>query len=430
MNTKKIFVSLITASLLFTACGGGGGGGETKTPTTGKPVFNSSINGSTYKAVAGQRKFVTLPIGKNLINPDGEFLYKFKIVDAGGAAAEIDPDNLGYLSYTAPATPGTKQSVIVSVSEKGVESDPITINFETVASSAAPVEKIKILKTGQSGDDTANTAVERIFTETADGKHNIVDPTGLTWADAGAFVKMTNYEYSSAKDWCETRGWRLPTAGELLNLIDYGQPYNNNDDTMLQINDAPNNYGFTTRHQYSWAEKVGGKNMFVHNVTGKNMTENVKEMTFRCVKGDKIESEHFIATDAVDDTYDLSTGLQWSKASVSQQTAAEATAYCSEHTNQNGHNDWRVPTINELRSLIEADGVSAGIMGESLSLISSTHVSDKNNVNFNYGLVLYWDRKKPTVELFAQNSTDANQNQKVSVSCVRNYSQADVTKLQ
>ncbi len=403
MNIKYITISMATAAMLFTACGGGGDAPKKDdTPIESAVSIQNSVK--SFKAVAGDRKLVTMATGKDVIVA-GEPNSLFSVVDDGGADASFDEpkngNNYGILTFKSD-TPAT-YNVVVNVKNSAGTSADETFTFEVVAESdAVNITRQAILATSRATDYNRDNSTG----------FNVQDSsTGLEWNDNDAAGNIINRTYTSANEKC-TGDWRLPTLNELLDIIDYSKPYL--DGSMLPDK-------FQKNAIYMWVEAKNGKNYFVDTRLGMTSVDTAgQELLHRCVKGAKYETSHLVSTkDSTGATYDYTTGLKWSRAS-SEDGKAGAEAYCGGSLHE--EDGWRLPTINELRSIVEDSVVPSSIVaintgGEHLTLVSSTASNDSTDgaLPMRYGLQLFWDRSEPWVVRFY----DSGENAQRSVSCVK-----------
>ena len=83
---------------------------------------------------------------------------------------------------------------------------------------------------------------------------------------------------------------------------------------------------------------------------------------------------------------DTTTGLQWQDdadaASVTK-TWIEAINYC-ENLTLGGHNDWRLPNINELKSIIDRSKSNLVIVDGFTNVSSDVYWSSTTNADFSY----------------------------------------------
>ena len=356
---KIILLPHILTAFLFIGCGDSG---------SGSSAFELSTNSSEYIVVEGMKKDVRL--NSNRENVTFEFVDKSEAPDT-----EL---NNGVVEYRSPQNSGEEdQKIIVkAVDSKGDESQPLTLSFQTVSSNISVTRGI--LKTGS---NDGNAGVDRNFIENSDG--NIIDPFGNIWENRLEEKSLENKLYINAKNRCDilrliNKGtqWRVPTADEMLNLMDYSKASGSSmlDDTFVDINLT------------SWVSSNDGRYLVVTQSNGL-----VQEMSFldkypvRCINASINEDKHIVSTNRYNDreTVDFSTGLQWSAMTDNSlrkivddvnQTAAE---YCSEYDNASG---WRLPNINEVRSIIENGTISTNILGNYTIIVSSTpyNNSDEN----------------------------------------------------
>ena len=162
------------------------------------------------------------------------------------------------------------------------------------------------------------------------------------WTDAGAvFIDQLNAErFGGYTD------WRLPTKKELIYLADYGN-----------FSPAIDDYYFpnTIRWSYYWSEsEAPAYPGFAWGVLFKGGTANDEDKSteyfVRAVRGNKTYNAF---TDNGDGTVTHNvTGLMWMKATAEKKMIwMDALAWC-ENLTLAGYDDWRLPTIKELESIV------------------------------------------------------------------------------
>lgn len=357
---KIILLSQTIITFLFIGCGSGG--------SSGSSAFEISSNSSEYIVVEGMKKDIVF--NANSENATFEFVDKSE-------APDTELNNLtGVLEYRSPqSTGGADQKVIVkAIDVNGKDSDPLTISFHTVSSSILPTRTL--LKTGAID---GGSGINRNFSKNSDD--NIIDPFGNIWENKLEDKLLDNKMYISAKNRCEIlrltntgTQWRIPTADEMLILMDYSKVSG-----ASMLDNAFEDINLT-----SWVESEDGKYLVVAQSNGL-----VQEVSFtdrypvRCIDSSKSENNHIVSTDRFNNraTIDFSTGLQWSAMTEDSlrkiidddnQTASE---YCTEYDDASG---WRLPNINEVRSIIEKGTISTYIMATNTVIISSTPYNDSN----------------------------------------------------
>ena len=146
--------------------------------------------------------------------------------------------------------------------------------------------------------------------------------------------------------------WRIPTIKELTYTLNYSQPYYNlNIDTWyFPYSDSYYYWSSTTcTNNTSSAWGVSFSGGYLSNLSKSS------SLSVRAVCGEQSVSFY---TDNGDGTVtDTTTGLMWQQ--MWQQTSpniastwSQALSYC-ENLTLGGHTDWRLPTIKELRSLVD-----------------------------------------------------------------------------
>ena len=199
---------------------------------------------------------------------------------------------------------------------------------------------------------TTGSPNPKLFTDNGDG--TITDNyTNLIWQkEDDELVKnwATAGSYCTVLDLAGT-GWRLPSIKELQSIVSYQHVNPLIDPTFFPNTKA--DYYWTSDDLYldpsgAWIVGFGQGNIGAPNVT---FTYYV-----RCVK-DGVDPMVWYTTDFTDMTTDVvshaSTGLMWQKSDdPSTDTWAGAATYCG-GLNIGGFNDWRLPNLNELISIVD-----------------------------------------------------------------------------
>ncbi len=192
------------------------------------------------------------------------------------------------------------------------------------------------------------------------------DVTGLIWQqDVGG-----SYVWSDAISYCEDLSlaghddWRLPTRIELLSIVDHTRTSPAVDTSVLP---TPSGFFWTAT---PWAVSADPPRSWIVNFY-EGLTSNngytTGEYNARCVRGGPADGS--TSQDPPPDLYsevtageirDRWTGLIWTQAtSPASMSYEDAVTYCSEF-NLNG-NAWRLPSVNELATLVDERTVSPAI---------------------------------------------------------------------
>lgn len=374
---NKIFISLATSFLLL-GCGGG-------TSSISKPNKDIVASGTgTILVVEGMKKDVVLSSDRE--NARFEFVDKENIP----SGTELSRYT-GVLTFRALTGVGNIENISVrAVDDSGWKSANLTLVFKTVSSDGV-VQK-SYIKTSVD-DDSAG--LERSFVKTDDGY--VKDSFGNVWENniTGKLAEPKMYLLSELR--CEmlhqmnkNSNWRVPTADELLNLIDYGKEFGTNmlDDTFEDIN-------LTT-----WAKTEGENQLMFSPLSGLLFNAEVLDKyPVRCINAPENKTDHVVSTDRFSDiTYDFSTSLMWSPMSQDKYSIeSNASEYCAGYNTLNGQ--WRLPSINEVRSIVENGSVSYGIIGQNTIIPSSTLLnnSDANARESHYVLLVDGETSKVSV---------------------------------
>ena len=192
------------------------------------------------------------------------------------------------------------------------------------------------------------------FKDNGDGT---VDDTQskLTWEKA--FVAGKNVDLKSATDYCQSLklgglgDWRLPTRAELLSIVDYSK------NTWSKP--------FVHHTDYFWSSAAHGKHAWVvayGHVTYISAT-TLNHCLVRCVRGVTPQVAGAAAPPgqfkiSADTVLDATTGLTWQRDGLSggKMWSAKAGDYCKSVKTAGG--GWRVPTVVELASILNAQNKS------------------------------------------------------------------------
>ena len=194
------------------------------------------------------------------------------------------------------------------------------------------------------------------------------DVTGLIWElktdDGSSRDKDNTFTWQEALAYCEAldlgghTDWRLPTVQELTFLANYGATL-----PGPAIYEAffPN---MLTANYFYWSstidasESISAWGVYFSDGHGGRL-EKISKYYVRAVRGGQSSSAFINNGDGT--VTDTSTGLMWQRGTApGDKTWQEALAYC-EALDLGDHTDWRLPTINELRSLVDFSCYSPSI---------------------------------------------------------------------
>ncbi|MDM8561445.1 sulfatase-like hydrolase/transferase [Candidatus Parabeggiatoa sp. HSG14] len=203
--------------------------------------------------------------------------------------------------------------------------------------------------------------------------------TGLLWEQAHHAERLS---YFSAKTACESlemgdySDWRLPTLKELFSLADFrgsqwkerhfyldGNVFDFDYPDSVDDNDQFSTHTVQMMGQ-TWSSTIyTGDHMnnpnqeaafFFNFLDGhiKQAPTSRNTLFYRCVRGDEYGENEFANNDDGTVT-DKASGLMWQQADDSTaRNWQDSLAYC-EGLKLSGHNDWRLPDIKELQSIVD-----------------------------------------------------------------------------
>ncbi|HNS45367.1 MAG TPA: DUF1566 domain-containing protein, partial [Alphaproteobacteria bacterium] len=176
--------------------------------------------------------------------------------------------------------------------------------------------------------------------------------TGLQWQRT---LSGNTYTWDNAVAYCEGLAygghsdWRLPNYRELESIVEYGRssPAIDTDafpgtfsDDFWSSSFCADNTGYAWDINFNYGYFQGYTKISSYHVRCVRVKSQSEELTFteEAVSGGVVVNETV-------------TGLQWAKEYASSVNWQSALAYC-ENLNYGGYIDWRLPNIDELKTLI------------------------------------------------------------------------------
>ena len=144
--------------------------------------------------------------------------------------------------------------------------------------------------------------------------------------------------------------WRMPTIKELANIVNYDISYPGvTIDTEFFTNTIDSWYWSSSA--YASNPYIAGMEAFIYGSSSGGYKSDYRYV--RAVRGG-LSSDILPYTDNGDGTVtDTSTGLMWQQGGINYiGTWEQALAYC-ERLDLGGYTDWRLPSINELLSIVD-----------------------------------------------------------------------------
>lgn len=179
--------------------------------------------------------------------------------------------------------------------------------------------------------------------------------TGLTWQKTPDGVAR---DWATATSSCDQldldsqSDWRLPSQRELATIVGHSlaKP------AFAPPLAGPNAF-YWSATAYAGYEGPAWYVNFAYGVSEFNTKDNAQSV--RCVRGPALPAPALTARGNV--VLDAATGLTWQKSgSPATKTWQEALAYCQDSV-VDGYTDWRMPTVMELRTLVDYTRVSPAL---------------------------------------------------------------------
>ena len=205
------------------------------------------------------------------------------------------------------------------------------------------------------GQDTQYSKPVRQWIQAGTAQQKVVVDSLTNIAYQTTYVSKSDYQHAIA--YCNSLNyggysdWMLPGLRELLNMVDYGKFYPSADTSVFELpinGQFWSSTGQSGNADFHWTVSfIDGSNLSVGDTT--------KDLYVRCVRINSvtIPASRFNkeSSGSYDMFTDLATGLIWNTNFGSKTDWKASLSFC-ESMDCCGHTDWRLPDINEIRSLL------------------------------------------------------------------------------
>ncbi len=204
-----------------------------------------------------------------------------------------------------------------------------------------------------------DTGVERSFTKNDSKKIVIDNVTGLVWQnDLDASTEMMDWQ--SALSYCEelvlfgNRDWTLPSISELSTVINRGKNRPAIDDEFADNTAYIDGFYWTSTTSASDSDLV-----WAVDFRRGSLIDDVNKSSsnfVRCVTSKPLKKPSFKKDLSKEVVVDTSNGLMWQNVrKIKPRSWERAVKYCANMTFpvDGGYDDWRLPTINELSTIVD-----------------------------------------------------------------------------
>jgi hypothetical protein len=364
------------------------------------PALGFAVGGTSC---ASGIDYVNLPVGALITVPAGASTSTINVQVCGNSAFKADTSFS--LNWASGAQSGTQTGLIVNGVAGGLASSGAVTGV-----GGASFGRDTITLTNNNSDGHAGLSYTAITSNGACTQDNV---TGLLWqaapsttstlntyANVAAYVTQVN---QSAL--CGSSNWRLPTANELVSLVDFS----------LSSGAAADMFGFPTMQAYrywtadarattttdAWFVDFGNGGAISYDlmtpVTGSYSTYQVILVSAATPVAAPCSTADPKYIDNADGTVtDVSTQLMWKQCaegasgsgcpgtktaftSLSQINAQVAAVNADKSNAGLGYSDWRVPTVKELNSLVNRSCTNNAVINavafpntDALSHVTST----------------------------------------------------------
>ncbi len=316
------------------------------------PVFNSSTNFTADENEIFSAKIVAIDNESDVTYSieGGDDDKRFKIDENNGTltfyhlipdfeiSSDANNDKIYEVTIAATDKDGNKATLDISVS---IQDDPTDSTYGTK----------KVFKTGLNDGGLGSI---RNFTNNSDDTVSVLE---RLWEDTTHI--NTDISYYDAQLYCARLSlggeddWRLPTRRELYELVNYGNSPKIDD--VFNYKNA--GYFWTSQELFPYSGSPGDENNQAWTIqfgNGIDFASNKDEKNgyhVRCVRGFTIPNGQFSGELSIIDT---TTNLEWENNTTAINPTLDwdsAKTRCADLVLE-GKDDWRLPNINELHSII------------------------------------------------------------------------------
>jgi len=187
------------------------------------------------------------------------------------------------------------------------------------------------------------------------------------WEDAqDVFIATLN-----SQDFGGHSDWRLPTVKELTSIVDRGS-YGPSINTTYFSNTG-SVYGYWSSTTFASSPYLAWGVDFLIGLVG-YCKKSDGRVQVRAVRGGQDGSLNNFVDNWDGTVTDTNTGLVWQQDGSTYNTWEEALSYC-ENLTLAGYNDWRLPNVNELQSLVDYSRHNPAIDPVFSNTVSSSYPS-------------------------------------------------------
>jgi len=267
------------------------------------------------------------------------------IVDSGEDCDDVNADETDFCKNNCTTGPAARGKVLCSGQNScfGIETNSWMENCPVAGESFYGQDaQYEVLGFCNAHSYTVSGVTQEIVTDNV---------TGLIWQRSFS----TGQTWQAAMDNCDgldfagQTDWRLPTRKELMTLLDYKQ-YAPATDT-ISFPDTPVG-NFWASSSYPGDDSAAMRTDFTSGITSYHPKTN--SYNCRCVRGASLPNGTFLESTVGGKVTvtDAATGLVWTKEYTTGLTWSGSLSYC-ENLNYGGFADWRLPNIEELKTLVD-----------------------------------------------------------------------------
>lgn len=256
------------------------------------------------------------------------------------------------------------------------------------------------------------------------GSGSVLDTiTGLVWqmTDGGEMTVENAVIYCDTLKLNGLNDWRLPLAAELFTIQNL--QYNNPALNTTYFTKTTAEYWWSSNKQSNDATRVwctnSGGGIGNHPKAETISAGGTKKFHARCVRTDwapQLVAQRFTTT-GDSSVLDSLTFLEWQFFPVETSKTWEDALIYAENLNLDGHSDWRLPNIKELRSLNDESRVSPSVNNSIFKFgvkkfWASTSLPNQTTKAWyyetNYGITTYEIKTNPLYLICVRNHSNSN----------------------